>query len=191
MALAKKRRYFPARRRGIADPFEGLDSLILYQSPDCTEADLPGHPREAFDYEALLQQARISLARRRSAYPQSVSEGRMDADLAKRDIQGWALLVREWSWIVEDKGAPPALDTLLFRKDAADLALKRIGRAIEQGNHKPDTLYERELLKALRWHLGRVRDGEIAVHFYTKLNRKLRGAPEGASARIEEVAANG
>lgn len=191
MAAAKKRRFFPARRRGVIDPFEGLESLILYQSPDCTEADLPSHPREAFDYEALLQQARISLARRRSTYPQLVAEGRMDAAIAKHDTQGWALLVREWTWIVEGKGAPPAMDTLLARKDAADLAIKRIDRAIEQGNHKPDTLYERELLKALRWHLGRVRDGEIAVHFYTKLNRKLRGAPAGDPARIEEVAANG
>lgn len=149
--------------------------LVIYRSPDWTpENALPDFPDLAFDYPVLLAQAETALGRRLSSYPEMVAKGTLNKEEADKDVRGWTLLVAEWRWIVHGTGKRPRLETLPDRIAAVDLALERIEKAIQRGNRSKDVLHQLACNRAMRWHLDRRAYGDVAVHFYADLTRKIR-----------------
>lgn len=142
---------------------------------DPTVLDLwPDTPLYAWDYAALLDQAKAALARRREGYPKLVERGTMAQADADEDIAAWALIEAEWRWIVDGTGELPPPASLDQRLAAIDLALERVGTELRRGNRQHDVFRQSHLLQAMRWHLERIDQGAPAVHRYTRLTREIR-----------------
>jgi hypothetical protein len=104
----------------------------------------------------------------------------IEPDLATRDIDAWAALVDEWTWIVTGDGRPPARETINDRIAALDLALVRVRQEIARGRAGHDVYRQAHLVQALHWHLVHVTDGEPQVHFIARVNHRMR---QGQGAR--------
>ena len=131
-------------------------------------------PLYAWDYDALLDQARTALDRRRTGYPKRVEIGLIEQADADADIAAWALLAGEWQWIVDGTGTLPGRGTWDMRLGAVDLALERVGTELRKGNRAHDVYRQSHLLQAMRWHLERLKDGAPAVHYFAALTRAVR-----------------
>jgi hypothetical protein len=166
------------------DPFE---RIVIWHSPDHDPAQDADRPLYAFDYADLLAHARASLDRRERAYPEMVEKKRLAADLARRDIEAWRLLVAEWTWIAcgpEAAGAAlPPRESLFDRIAAVDLGIERVGQELQRGRRDYDNYRQAHMLHALRWHLSRLRLGEPEVHYCQRLTRELRAEKAAARAK--------
>lgn len=147
--------------------------MVIAHGPDW-DGTLPDGPIFAHDHDLLLAEARRALAVRQEAYPGLVSRGAMAADAAEADIAAWGLIVAEWNWIVSGEGQLPGADTLPARIAAIDLALERAGAQIARGGGNEALLRQVALVNAMRWQLGRLRDGTPAVHHFAGLTRRIR-----------------
>lgn len=149
------------------------------------ELDDAGLPLYAYDWEALLEQARGALAQRQQAYPAWIERGRITREQAANDIRGWELLVAEWEWIVSagESGERPPFDTLHLRRDAVALSLERIEAELARGNRGYTILRQAHLVQALHWHLHRLRWHEPAILHCVDLTRACRAA---AAARNQQ-----
>lgn len=144
-------------------------------------------PLYVYAYAELLQQCREGLARREAAYPEWIRAGRIADDEARRDIEGWKLLVAEWEWIVEGTGDLPPRHTLDQRIDAVNLAIERVsGEVRRRGGH--DILRQSHILQALLWHLVTHRFGAPAVHFFAGVTRAARAEAAAGRAAAREAA---
>lgn len=148
----------------------------------------PETPLYAWDYEALLEQAKGALARRREGYPKLVERGSMDKAQADEDIAAWELIEAEWRWIVDGSGELPPASSLDQRLAAIDLALERIGTELRRGNRQHDMFRQSHLLQAMRWHLERIDQAVPAVHRFTRLTREIRAEPAHGSEAQKEAA---
>lgn len=155
--------------------------ILIFGDPEAA-AKWPDAPLYAWDYPALLEQARTALLRRRDGYPKLIERGVMAQADADADIAAWAMLADEWQWIEDGSGQLPARHTLDQRLAAVDLAVERVGTELRKGNRGHDVFRQSHLLQAMRWHLERLKDGAPAVHYYAALTRAVRAGLEADRA---------
>lgn len=161
--------------------------ILIAGNPDAA-ASWPDTPLYAWDYDALLEQARTALQRRREGYPKLIEREVMTEADAADDIAAWELLAAEWQWIAHGTGMLPAPHTLDQRLGAIDLALERVGTELRRGNRGHDVYRQSHLLQAMRWHLERLKDGAPAVHHFTRLTRLMRAGIAADHAAAREAA---
>lgn len=73
----------------------------------------------------IAAEARAAFARRRDTYPQLVQAGRLTADDARDDIEGWRAIAKDWHWVATGEGTPADGTTLDLRTAALDMAIAR------------------------------------------------------------------
>jgi hypothetical protein len=147
--------------------------IVIVGDPSILEL-WPETPLYAWDYDALLEQAKGALQRRREGYPKLVERGAMTQAEAEEDIAAWELIEAEWRWIVDGSGELPPVGSLDQRLGAIDLALERVGTELRRGNRQHAVFRQSHLLQAMRWHLERLDHGAPAVHRFTRLTREIR-----------------
>lgn len=147
----------------------GFDAI-----PDGTP--LADDPYLLLDYDSLLAHCEAALARRQESYPKLIARSELAADEAQADITAWTLLAQEWRWIISGEGQCPPPWTLFDRIEAVDLALQRVEKAIERQGLTADLRHQLGCNQALRWHLGHLKYGDPAVHFYAAATHAARAA---------------
>lgn len=152
-------------------------NVVLIQGrPDPRDADRPAY---AHDWESLLGQCRVALARRERAYPAMIKAGAIEQDAADADVAAWRHLVAEWSWICTGAGDPPPTGSLAARRRAVKLALSRIDDELNRGRRSAELEIQQLLNQALAWHLARIRFGAPAVHFCAAINHDFEAQRKG------------
>lgn len=143
--------------------------VLVEGQPDPRDAATPVY---AHDWESLLGQCRIALARRERSYPAMIASGTIEQAAADTDIEAWQRLVAEWTWITTGDGSPPPTMSLRIRREAVALALSRIDHELERGRRASSIELQQLLNQALAWHLDQIRFGEPAVHFCARFNHE-------------------
>lgn len=144
------------------------------------------------DNAALLAMAETALAKRRAAYPALVEKQALSPADAAADIAAWELLVGEYQWICSragEAGACPPSWTRHDRIDAVDLALQRTARALTSNPGDPDLLHQRDLYRALNWHLTDQSRGPQHSHWLANLNHQLHLRADAEAAHRRHGAA--
>lgn len=151
------------------------------QTPAFTIGPAPGPPPTDLDLlrdnAALLAMAETALAKRRAAYPALVEKQALSPADAAADIGAWELLVGEYQWICSragESGACPPSWTRHDRIDAVNLAMDRTERVLTSNPGDPDLLHQRDLYRALNWHLTDQSRGTQHSHWLASLNHQLR-----------------
>lgn len=153
----------------------GIGFVVPVQMPE--DAALLG------DHPALLALAQAALARRRAAYPDLVSAGKMPEADAKADVAAWELLAAEWDWICTGNGEAPPRWTLHDRIDAVDLAIERTSAALAaapmRGGERESLRHLRDLYRAMHHHLALAGFGGQRCHHFARINHALRARAIG------------
>ena len=113
------------------------------------------------DTDAIAAEARAAFERRRDTYPQLVKSGKIKADEARDDIEGWRAIAKDWRWVALGEGSPATADTLGLRIAALDTALARWFERIDQisGGANEESLRQCALLCAMRIWAEREKPG--------------------------------
>jgi len=153
------------------DPFAPFE---WWSTPGFSRDSWEDRPLYVFAYEDLLEHCRLALSTRQKTYPVLVERRAITDREATADIRAWELLAGEWAWICGEEATLPPTGSLTERRGAVELALERIGQRFDRGDRQHDLYRQAHLNLALRWHLGRLKDGAPAVHHFAALSRELR-----------------
>lgn len=130
----------------------------------------------AITREDLRDHCAAALTRRRESYPAMIDGGRITAETAAADIEGWDILFLEWTWVCIARpggfrpapfgmGLSPALRACLTA--SVDLALRRIDTELSRlgggGANRAELRAQQDLNLTLRLHLDAAPDRKEAA----------------------------
>lgn len=117
----------------------------------------------------LRDQCAISLERRQESYPGMIASGRIDEEAAARDIEGWQMLLLEWTWncLLRADGIPPSPPSPFIlglsdparamMADAVETSLRRLHDELSGlgggGAQRPALLRQQDIIRTLRLHI--------------------------------------
>lgn len=86
-------------------------------------------------FEPLLSDARAALQRREEQYPALIEAGKLDAEMAEKEIRTWRAIAQDWRSIVEGEPAGPSMrDGLPDKIEVLSESIRRfdcaLGKAI-------------------------------------------------------------
>ncbi|MAC58709.1 MAG: hypothetical protein CMH85_10620 [Novosphingobium sp.] len=134
------------------------------------------------DYDALAEEARAAFLRRRAAYPDLVKAGRLTAEDARTDLEGWQAVSRDWRWIAFGEGEPATVATLQARIAVLGTGIARWLDMIAANGGAPtfEEACQGQALAALRWwaqreyradpQAGHIRDTAAIAHDWRREN---------------------
>lgn len=125
------------------------------------------HPRlqhvdcSIHETDDIAEEARAAYKRRYASYPDLVKAGRIPADEARADLEGWRAIAHDWRWIAWGEGEPATGESIELRIAALDTAITRWLEMVSDGGagFYPEDERQGALLCAMRWWAERERVG--------------------------------